>query len=76
MTPITRRGFMHDYAGIGLTIAALPRFAYGQALTSDGVLQITADMATAEALQILGTPQTITPFTTRDPTFDLTRASP
>ncbi len=31
-------------------------------------------MATAEALQILGTPRTITPFTTRDPTFDLTRA--
>jgi 2-oxo-3-hexenedioate decarboxylase len=74
MSPITRRRFIHDYAAVGVSIAVVPRFAFGQAQPSDGVVQITADMATAEALQILGTPRTITPFTTRDPTFDLTRA--
>jgi 2-keto-4-pentenoate hydratase len=74
MSPITRRRFIHDSAAVGLTIAAVPRFALGQSMTSNGVVQISAEMATAEALQILGTPRTIAPFTTRDPTFDLARA--
>ena len=74
MSLITRRRFIHDYGAFGLTTAAVPRSVFGQALTTNGVAQITAEMATSEVLQILGTPRQIAPFTKRDPTFDMTRA--